>query len=149
VHHSTESLAPLANYRFHFVDLALHTATVLLVYMVLGTPSVVWLPLGLAFTWLNLLAHSGYRWSYGPLDVVLVSPRYHGIHHSIDPAHANRNFGMTFSLWDYLFGTVDRSGARPSGYGIPAPKLSESFFRQLVEPFASVARQWRHRGAAA
>jgi sterol desaturase/sphingolipid hydroxylase (fatty acid hydroxylase superfamily) len=146
IHHSQEVLTPLTNYRFHFVDVALHGAAMLAVYAVLGTPAAGGLVLGLAITWLNLLAHTGYRWSFGPLDRVVVSPRYHGLHHSIDPAHAGRNFGFTLSVWDWLFGTMDRGVA--SVYGVPGPKPPESFLRQLVAPFVDLSRARRVVSAA-
>ena len=36
---------------------------------------------------------------------IVVTSRYHHIHHSDNSAHANANFGVTFSIWDRLFGT--------------------------------------------
>jgi sterol desaturase/sphingolipid hydroxylase (fatty acid hydroxylase superfamily) len=39
------------------------------------------------------------------LEWVVVTPRYHAIHHSISLAHRNKNLGGIFSFWDRLFGT--------------------------------------------
>jgi sterol desaturase/sphingolipid hydroxylase (fatty acid hydroxylase superfamily) len=36
---------------------------------------------------------------------VLISPHHHHIHHSADPRHFDRNFGVVFSVWDRAFGT--------------------------------------------
>lgn len=36
---------------------------------------------------------------------VLVTPRMHGIHHSVVPAEVSSNFGILFTLWDRLHGT--------------------------------------------
>jgi sterol desaturase/sphingolipid hydroxylase (fatty acid hydroxylase superfamily) len=35
-----------------------------------------------------------------------VSPIQHQVHHSIDPRHRNKNFGVKFAVWDVLFGTL-------------------------------------------
>ena len=44
-----------------------------------------------------------------PLDRVLrwfvVTPDMHRVHHSIDPAETNSNFGFNLPWWDRLFGT--------------------------------------------
>lgn len=37
---------------------------------------------------------------------VIVTPRYHRIHHSLEPKHFDKNFGILFSFWDRLFGTA-------------------------------------------
>ncbi len=149
IHHSQEALAPLTNFRFHFIDYALHGLTIIVVYVLLGPPPEMWLLVGLVFTWINLLAHSGYRWSFGPLELIFVSPRYHALHHSIEPEHANHNFGMTFSLWDHLFGTAARATRPPRAFGIPEPKLPESFFSQFAAPFLRLGHGHRVRRAGA
>ncbi|PZO80284.1 MAG: sterol desaturase family protein [Mesorhizobium amorphae] len=43
--------------------------------------------------------------SFGKLDNVILSPHWHQVHHSIDPQHYDKNFGLLFSFWDRLFGT--------------------------------------------
>ena len=53
------------------------------------------------------LQHSHLPISYGPLlNRVLMSPMVHQTHHSIDPRHRDKNFGVKFALWDWLFGTL-------------------------------------------
>lgn len=48
----------------------------------------------------------------GPLEWVLVTPSHHRVHHSLDPAHVNRNYGGLLIVWDRLFGTLAVEGAR-------------------------------------
>ena len=53
------------------------------------------------------LRHSHFWISYGPvLSHVFISPAQHQIHHSADKKHWDKNFGGTFALWDWLFGTL-------------------------------------------
>lgn len=39
------------------------------------------------------------------LEKYIVTPRYHHIHHSIDPKHHSKNLSAFFPIWDRLFGT--------------------------------------------
>ncbi|GAC1325642.1 MAG: sterol desaturase family protein [Thermoleophilaceae bacterium] len=45
---------------------------------------------------------------------VLVTPRMHGLHHSIAPAELNSNFGILLTLWDRLHGTYLRGASDDS-----------------------------------
>lgn len=52
------------------------------------------------------LRHSHIWFSYGSVfNRLFMSPAHHQIHHSVDPCHWNRNFGVKLSVWDGLFGT--------------------------------------------
>ena len=42
----------------------------------------------------------------GPFSKVFVDNRFHRIHHSIEPRHFEKNFGILLSVWDRLFGTA-------------------------------------------
>jgi sterol desaturase/sphingolipid hydroxylase (fatty acid hydroxylase superfamily) len=60
----------------------------------------------LVFSYLkNDWMHLNVGWRMPWLEWLFVTPRYHHIHHSSDPAHYNSNFGVLFSVWDRLFGT--------------------------------------------
>jgi len=39
------------------------------------------------------------------LRLLFVTPDMHRVHHSIEEAEANANFGFNLSIWDRLFGT--------------------------------------------
>ena len=61
------------------------------------------------------LQHANVRLWFGPvLERLVVSPRFHRLHHSIGVGHESRgagtlgghNFGVLFPFWDLLFGTV-------------------------------------------
>ena len=49
--------------------------------------------------------HSPIRLHLGVLGRYIVDNRVHRIHHSLEPAHFDKNFGMFTTLWDRLFGT--------------------------------------------
>ena len=39
------------------------------------------------------------------LRMIVVTPEMHRVHHSIEPAETNSNFGFNLPWWDRLFGT--------------------------------------------
>jgi sterol desaturase/sphingolipid hydroxylase (fatty acid hydroxylase superfamily) len=148
VHHSQDELTPWTNYRAHFADFAVHSFALYGLGLLLGPSPGVWAPLSILMMWHSLLVHTGFDWSLGPLDRVIVSPRYHAVHHSAESRHFGRNFGMVFSFWDDLGGSADRVSHRPAALGLPGPRLPESFFRQLVWPFLALWRGARERAEA-
>ena len=54
---------------------------------------------------MDFVRHTHLPISFGPLDNFVLSPHWHQIHHSVDPRHYDKNFGLLFSFWDRLFGT--------------------------------------------
>jgi sterol desaturase/sphingolipid hydroxylase (fatty acid hydroxylase superfamily) len=40
------------------------------------------------------------------VSMIFVTPNFHSAHHSLDFKESNSNFGIVFSFWDILFGTV-------------------------------------------
>ncbi len=56
---------------------------------------------------MDFVRHTHLRVSFGRVvNAVLLCPHYHQLHHSIDPRHYDRNFGLMLSIWDRLFGTL-------------------------------------------
>ena len=66
------------------------------------------------------------RW----LSYILISPAQHQIHHSIDEKHWDRNMGLIFAFWDWVFGTL----YVPDGY----EKLEYGVKRDEPNPFNTV-----------
>jgi sterol desaturase/sphingolipid hydroxylase (fatty acid hydroxylase superfamily) len=62
----------------------------------------------------NDFMHLNVRWGYRWLEWVLVTPRYHHIHHSERPEHYQNNLGVMLSIWDRLFGTYYDPEAAPA-----------------------------------
>ena len=53
-------------------------------------------------------SHIGIRyWSW--LEYIFISPAQHQLHHSIDIAHHDKNFGAALAIWDYIFGSLHHS----------------------------------------
>ena len=55
---------------------------------------------------MDFVRHTHLKISFGPLNNIVLCPHWHQLHHSIDPAHIDKNFGLMFSFWDHFFGTL-------------------------------------------
>jgi sterol desaturase/sphingolipid hydroxylase (fatty acid hydroxylase superfamily) len=56
-------------------------------------------------TFPNDFMHLNVWWGNRWLEWIIVTPRFHHIHHSENPAHYNRNLAVLFPIWDHFFGT--------------------------------------------
>jgi sterol desaturase/sphingolipid hydroxylase (fatty acid hydroxylase superfamily) len=55
---------------------------------------------------MDFVRHTHFKISFGPLNNVILCPHWHQLHHSVDPRHYDKNFGLMFSFWDRIFGTL-------------------------------------------
>ncbi|PWJ92673.1 sterol desaturase/sphingolipid hydroxylase (fatty acid hydroxylase superfamily) [Mesorhizobium loti] len=55
---------------------------------------------------MDFVRHTHFKISFGPLNNLILCPHWHQLHHSTDPRHYDKNFGLLFSFWDRLFGTL-------------------------------------------
>ncbi len=105
IHHSQRSLNIFTDSRTHFGE-AVVTATIVFVPAVLlGLRLEHVIVLATAMIFYQRFFHANIRTNLGPLRYVLVTPQSHRIHHSIDPAHHDTNFGVILSVWDRMFRT--------------------------------------------
>jgi sterol desaturase/sphingolipid hydroxylase (fatty acid hydroxylase superfamily) len=93
---------------------------------------------------LNFWAHANASlpaWIERPLRWVFVTPGFHRIHHSREPADQRENLGQTFAWWDRLFGSYAEKSSTsderfPTGLnGFEGDPLAVGFM--LAEPFRS------------
>jgi sterol desaturase/sphingolipid hydroxylase (fatty acid hydroxylase superfamily) len=49
--------------------------------------------------------HLNVTWRSSWLEWLIVTPRYHHIHHSNEPGHYVANLAALFTVWDRMFGT--------------------------------------------
>jgi sterol desaturase/sphingolipid hydroxylase (fatty acid hydroxylase superfamily) len=114
VHHADLDFDVTTGVRFHPIEILLSMGIKFLVIVTLGPP--IWAVL-IFETLLNVTAmfnHSNVAmpaWIDRILRFVLVTPDMHRVHHSIDRAETNSNFGFCFSLWDRLLGTYKEAPA--------------------------------------
>ncbi len=120
VHHSVTFLTPLSNFRQHPLEPLLLSAARGLaagaalggLHLLLPRATPVWMfgGLGVGFFLYMLTVHLHHapvavhypRW----VRAWFVSPHQHHIHHSADPRHFDKNFGVIFAFWDRWGGTA-------------------------------------------
>lgn len=109
VHHSQKELNYFTEYRNHPVDSAI-AITVSAIPAFIFIPDVEALAVLVWFRHFHTrFYHCNIRTNLGWLRYILVTPQSHRVHHSTEERHQDKNFGLTFSIWDYLFGTQYRS----------------------------------------
>jgi len=56
---------------------------------------------------MDFVRHTHFKLSFGKwLNMIVLPPHWHQLHHSTDPRHWDKNFGLMLSVWDWLFGTL-------------------------------------------
>lgn len=144
VHHSQEHLTILTHFRFPLLDRFLDFLLLFPLGVITGSAE---LPLVLLLLRVcrSMLEHSGLDWTYGPLGLLVVSPSFHGVHHSRAPEHINRNYGNLLTVWDRMFGTVAERGTEPLKYGLAHERVPECFWRQNLAPVVGIVRLIRNK----
>jgi sterol desaturase/sphingolipid hydroxylase (fatty acid hydroxylase superfamily) len=107
LHHSDMALGVTTTHRTHFLEhvfVPFFMASPMTVLFVLPAPDLVMIGI-LPAVWSNVV-HMNVRIGFGRLWWLLASPQYHRIHHSIEPAHCDKNFAVWFPIWDVIFGTA-------------------------------------------
>lgn len=141
VHHSQLEMSFISSYRLHPLEQLMQNIVMVVPLLIMGVPTSRWLPLMVVMALLEGLQHSALDWGYGRAYRVLVSPRFHALHHSSDARHHNRNFSKILSVWDFLFGTAVREDRRPETLGVEGMPVPRTLAAQLVAPFRLMGRR--------
>jgi sterol desaturase/sphingolipid hydroxylase (fatty acid hydroxylase superfamily) len=105
VHHSVREMSGLTAYH-HFSEQIFEFA-LYSVPMTLFINSPYDVPvLGTLLAFQGNYLHSPTRLNPGFLGRYFADNRFHRIHHSMDPRHFDKNFGIFTTLWDSVFGTA-------------------------------------------
>jgi len=137
LHHSQEDLTFATQSRNHPFPMLIVEAMIFVPMLILGARIEFWPPFTALILFQDALEHSEVPWGFGPFHRIFVSPNFHSLHHSTNPAHHNKNFAVLLSFWDYLFGTAVESEQRPAQYGLPGVKM-ETLRSQWLGPIVTV-----------
>lgn len=109
VHHSVEQMGFAAHLRYHWVENVVYRALEYIPLAMIGFGIDDFFVVHIFTLAVGHFNHSNIRIPLGPLKYVFNNPQMHIWHHS-KALPADRlngmNFGLTLSLWDYLFGTA-------------------------------------------
>ena len=109
VHHSVKEMGFAAHLRYHWMEPVVYKSLLYIPLAIIGgfnaeDVGIVYF-FTIAFGHLN---HANLGWDYGVLKYIFNNPKMHIWHHAKElPEHVNYgvNYGLTLSLWDYLFKT--------------------------------------------
>ncbi len=113
VHHSDAAVDLSTSVRNHPGEWLLSLAMATAVALLLGAPVELILSVELLFALANLVGHVDLALPVRVervLAMVLVTPGFHLVHHSRARARHDGHYGELLTIWDRLFGTLDRSG---------------------------------------
>jgi sterol desaturase/sphingolipid hydroxylase (fatty acid hydroxylase superfamily) len=105
VHHSQRELNVFTDLRYHFLEYIIAKSLIFVPAYMLQLEPLTAFGIAIAIRWHTMTYHANLRSNYGLLRYILVTPQSHRIHHSVLPEHRDQNFGVVFSLWDWIFGT--------------------------------------------
>ncbi len=150
VHHSAEVLTPMTAFRAHPVDLAVMAWVPALTtglvawgfhrYVNAGMGMITFLGLH-AIIWVCNLVGNLRHWhvwlSYGPtLNLWLISPAHHQLHHSYEPRHLGCNRGFELAVWDRLYGTLYVPPQAPETFRMGLGDGSDGQWRTVWQLYA-------------
>lgn len=136
VHHAPGQLDWLINTHAHPVDIVFTRLCGLVPLYALGLagshaaegnlPAILLVIVGTIW---GFLLHANVRFSLGPLEHVIASPRFHHWHHSRSEP-LDRNFASMLPSIDRLFGTLHLPASKwPKDYGLANDAATQSDFR--------------------
>jgi sterol desaturase/sphingolipid hydroxylase (fatty acid hydroxylase superfamily) len=147
LHHSVEEMGFAAHLRFHWMETIVYKTAQYIPLAMIGFGLDDFFLVHLFTIAIGHLNHANLRISYGPLKYVLNSPTMHIWHHAkkLPEGTYGVNFGLTLSIWDYLFGTayVPREG-RDERLGFEGMEsFPNTLWEQLTYPFSSKRKPGR------
>lgn len=141
LHHDTKQMGFAAHLRYHWMENILYKPMKTLGVMVLGgfEPEHAYI-IHFASIVIGHLNHANLRLSYGPFKYIFNNPVMHLYHHAYhlpQQHHHGINFGISLSIWDYIFKTAyipESSGRVVLGFN-GDDNIPTSFWRQLFWGF--------------
>jgi sterol desaturase/sphingolipid hydroxylase (fatty acid hydroxylase superfamily) len=140
VHHSVKEMGFAAQFRFHFAETIVYKSLQYIPLAMIGFGIKEFFVVHMFSVFIGHLNHANLGWGYGKLGYVFNNPKMHLWHHSKELPKEHQqgmNFGLSLSLWDYLFGTAylpEEKGDLELGfYGDET--FPEDLKGQLAEPF--------------
>jgi len=116
LHHSQRQMTMWTDNRNHLLDDVIRDAIVVVVAQCIGIAPGQFVAVVALMQLCENLQHANVRLWFGAVgERLLISPRFHRVHHSIGIGHESggkstlggHNFGVLFPFWDMLLGTAD------------------------------------------
>lgn len=148
VHHTDHDLDITTAFRFHFGEMVGSVFFRGAIVLLTGVSPMLVLVYEIVFEACTQFHHSNWKIPISAeriLNKLIVTPRMHGIHHSVIKAETDSNYAVIFSFWDRLHHTIRLNiGQAKIKTGVPAyddaGELTIGFLLKL--PFTKL-RPWK------
>lgn len=139
LHHSVKEIGFAAHLRFHWMEIIVYKFIQYLPMAMIGFGIKDFFVVHIFTTLIGHLNHANVNWSYGPLKYIFNNPKMHIWHHTKNLPQEHLygiNYGITLSIWDYLFGTsyIPKSGRDIKLGFIGDEQYPTSFVKQILYP---------------
>ncbi|MEK0442621.1 MAG: hypothetical protein RL403_1599 [Bacteroidota bacterium] len=139
VHHSVEEMGFAAHLRYHWMETIVYKSVQYLPLAMIGFGLDDFFILHLVTIVIGHLNHANVKITYGPLKYVFNNPVMHLWHHAKEVPVGSHgvNYGISLSLWDYLFGTAyipNENANEPLGFE-QVETFPKTFWQQLTYPW--------------
>jgi len=140
VHHSVKEMGFSAHLRYHWMEPVVYKSILYIPLAIIGGFDAQHVAFIYFFNIvIGHLNHANLGWDYGPLKYILNSPKMHIWHHAKElPVRFGVNYGLTLSVWDYLFKTnyIPHSG-KDIDLGFEGDEnFPDSFINQELYPLS-------------
>ena len=140
VHHSVKEMGFAAHFRFHFMETIIYKTVQYVPLAMIGFGIQEFFIVHMFGVFVGHLNHANVGWGYGVLGYIFNNPKMHIWHHAkkLPKEHPyGMNFGLSLSIWDYLFKTAYiPTDGRDIELGFHDDEdFPEDFGEQVVYPF--------------
>jgi len=140
IHHSVKEMSFAAQFRFHFMETIIYKSVQYIPLAMIGFGIKEFFIVHMIGVFIGHLNHANIGWDYGIVGKIINNPKMHIWHHSkeLPGSHPyGMNFGLSLSLWDYLFGMayVPKDGKNIELGFDDVEEYQTNFWKQLKKPF--------------
>ncbi len=119
LHHSQERMTVWTDDRNHLLDDLLVDGAFAIISLIIGIPPAQFVVLVMVSRLVESFSHANLRISFGAVgERLVVSPRFHRVHHAIGLGHEGKthgvNFAVLFPIWDVIFKTANFANHYPA-----------------------------------
>jgi len=142
VHHSVQEMGFAAHLRYHWMETVVYRSIEYIPLAMIGFGIDDFFLVHIFTLAVGHFNHSNLTVNLGPLKYIFNNPQMHIWHHAehLPPDHPRGvNFGLTLSVWDYLWGTnyIPYNG-RDIKLGFPrVEQFPKTFWKQVLHGFGS------------
>lgn len=137
VHHSVEEMGFAAHLRYHWMENVVYAVIQYIPLGMIGFGISDFFLVYLFATTIGHLNHANIKLPLGPFKYILNNPQMHIWHHAKElPTKHGVNYGITLSVWDYIFKTayIPYDGKDIKLGFTNLKKFPKSFWRQFIYP---------------